>query len=165
LFRLHNRVGFNDTFRLELTNQYKGLFREMARRANDATVEEGSVAGTVAVFSRTDESKEPLSTDLLKAISGWLLAYNTCDGVFAQCFLLLTWNLACRSNNTACIKLSDMVWSTSFDCFHIFFAHSKTDQTGDESKYPRHIYGNPTLPVLCPITSLAMYFSTCFNSQ
>jgi hypothetical protein len=166
LFRLHNRVGFNDSFRLELTNQYKGLFREMARRANDATVEEGSVAGTtVALFSRTDESKEPLSTDLLVAIAGWLLSYNTCDGVFAHCFLLLTWNLACRSNNTACIKLSDMVWSTSFDCFHIFFAHSKTDQTGDESKYPRHIYANPNLPVVCPVTSLAMYFSTCFNSQ
>jgi hypothetical protein len=82
-----------------------------------------------------DDSKLPISVRLLHSICGWLLNYQTEDGVFAHCFLLLTWNLACRVNNTACIKLSDMNW-TGFDCFTVTFAHSKTDQVGDESKYP-----------------------------
>ena len=113
----------------------------------------------------TEEGKEPMSVELLKAVSGWLLNYNTLDGVWAHCFLLLTWNLMCRSENTALIKFSDIVWSTSFDSFHIRFGHTKTDQRGEHSKYPRHIYANPTCALLCPLTSLSYYFSCCFNSR
>ena len=49
----------------------------------------------------SDESKRPMSVELLKKICGWLLDYGTPDGPFAHCYLLLTWNLCCRSNNTA----------------------------------------------------------------
>jgi hypothetical protein len=68
-------------------------------------------------------------------------------------------------NNTTIIKFQDISWAHNFDCFQILFAHSKTDQTGDESNYPRHIFGNPTEPLICPILSLAMYFTTCFSCQ
>jgi hypothetical protein len=105
-----------------------------------------------------------MSVALLKLLCKWfLLDRETSDGVFAQCFMLLTWNLGCRVNNTVIIRLKDITWANCFDCFHILFAHSKTDPTGDNSQYPRHIFANPTEPLVCPVLSLAMYFSTCFS--
>jgi len=44
-----------------------------------------------------------------------------------------------------------------------FFQHSKTDSLGEESKYPRHLYANPLVPCICPMLSLTLYFSSCFN--
>lgn len=105
-----------------------------------------------------------MSVALLKNLCKWfLLCKETNDGVFAHCFLLLTWNLGCRVNNTCIIKLQDITWSHCFDCFQILFAHSKTDPTGDNSQYPRHIFSNPVEPIVCPVLSIAMYFSTCFS--
>jgi hypothetical protein len=112
-----------------------------------------------------DEGKEPMSVALFKKVCKWFLAdRETNDGVFGHCFLLLTWNLGCRVNNTTNIRLQDITWANNFDCFHILFAHSKTDPTGDNSTYPRHIFANPSDPIVCPVLSLAMYFSTCFSS-
>jgi hypothetical protein len=105
-----------------------------------------------------------MSVPLLKSLCKWFLQLReTNDGVFAHCFLLMTWNLGCRVNNTTIIKLRDISWAQCFDCFHIVFAHSKTDQTGEESQYPRHIFSNPADPFVCPLLSLSMYFSTCFE--
>jgi hypothetical protein len=96
---------------------------------------------------------------LFKKVCQWFLAdQETNDGVFGHCFLLLTWNLGCRVNNTTNIRLQDIMWANNFDCFHILFAHSKTDLTGDNSQYPRHIFANPSDPIVCPVLSLAMYF-------
>ena len=104
-----------------------------------------------------------MSIALYKRICGWLLEYGTADGLFAHCFLTLTWNLSCRSQNTSLIKFKDVIWSTCFDAFQVFFEHSKTDQLGDEAKYTHHIYANPFEPSVCPVFSLALYFSCCFN--
>ena len=82
------------------------------------------------------EGKAAMSVALYKAICGWLLDYGTTDGLFAHCYLTLTWNLACQSNNTLLIKFKDVVWSTCFDSFQVYFQHSKMDQLGDEAKYP-----------------------------
>jgi hypothetical protein len=73
--------------------------------------------------------------------------------------------LACRAGNTARITYQDMTWTESFDSFAIYFSHSKTDQLGEEAKYPRHVYSNPLVPLICPILSLSVYFSSCFNTQ
>jgi hypothetical protein len=105
-----------------------------------------------------------MSVALLKKLCSWfLMDRETNDGVFAHCFLLLTWNLGCRVNNMTIVRLQDITWANCFDCFHINFAHSKTDQYGDESQYPRHIFANPSDPIVCPVLSLAMYFSSCFS--
>jgi hypothetical protein len=105
-----------------------------------------------------------MSVALLKLVCKWfLLDRETNDGVFAHCFLLLTWNLGCRVNNTTIIRLQDITWANCFDCFHMLFAHSKTDPTGDNSQYPRHIFANPSEPLVCPVLSLALYFSCCFS--
>ena len=152
----------------ELNTFFRGFYRTLAqptRRRND----NGSVATGRTDSGRTiwnaEEGKEPMSVELYKAIADWFLEYNTCDGVWAHTFLLLSWNLMCRSENTALIKLTDIVWNESFDSFYIKFAHSKTDQLGELSKNPRHIFANISCPLVCPITSLAMYFSCCFSSQ
>jgi hypothetical protein len=106
-----------------------------------------------------------MSIALLKKLCWWFLTCReTNDGVFAHAFLLLTWNLGCRVNNTTIIKFEDVSWSHCFDCFQILFAHSKTDPTGDDSKYPRHIFSNPSEPLVCPVLALSMYFSSCFSA-
>ena len=101
--------------------------------------------------------------DLYKKLCGWLLDWNTSDGVFGHCFLVLTRNLSCRTHNTANIWLSEIEWCSTFDAFEIYFAHMMTDQTGDKAKYSRHLYSNPCCPLICPVLALAFYFSCCCN--
>ena len=88
-----------------------------------------------------------MSAELYRKIAGWFLGWGTMDGVFAHCFLVLSWNLACRANNTEDILLSQICWANSFDCFEIYFGHTKNDQAGDDAKYPRHLYANPDSPL------------------
>lgn len=160
LFRMHNRTGYGAQFGLELTNLFRGFFRSLTQRRNNEKIVDENNADDVS----NKEGKDPMSVDLYKAICGWLLAYGTTDGVFAYCYLVLTWNLSCRASNTAAIRFADMNWSTCFDAFTISFAHTKNDQMGDESKHLRHIYANPTAPLVCPVLALAMYYSSCFNA-
>lgn len=170
-FRLHNRVGFTSDFSNEMSDLYnKVLFRVLthstATRNRNRNRIRDAQDGEVVVDARAwanDESKAAMSVQLLCALCGWFLDYQTVDGVFAHCFLLMTWNLACRVNNTSHIKMNDIAWR-EFDCLTITFAHSKTDQTGEESKYPRHIFANPVDPIVCPVLSLAFYMTACFES-
>ena len=46
---------------------------------------------------------------------------------------IFTWNFIFRVNNTE--------WTD--DALRKYFANTKTDQKGTQSKYPRHIYTNP----------------------
>ncbi len=110
------------------------------------------------------EGKAAMSVELYKFLCGCFMRKGTIDGVFAHCFLVLSWNLACRSQNTSLIRFQDVSWLLSFDAFEIYFAHTKTDQLGDDAKYPRHLFANPLSPTICPVLSLALYFSCCFNT-
>lgn len=114
---------------------------------------------------KNDTGKVPMEVELYKKVAQWFLEDNTMAGVFAHTFLLFTWNLACRSHNTAQIKLTDITWNCSFDSFHVYFSHTKTDQTGENSRYARHIFSNPHDPNVCPIFALAMYSTCCFNNK
>ena len=177
LYRLHNNVGFDPVFSQELTLLYRGFFSNLTgmvgesqlvvdadnAEANDGIVERPNRINFNGWQWNSDESKRPMSVDLLKSICGWLLERGTPDAVWTQCYLLMAWNLCCRSNNVAYLKMSDINWASSFDSFCVHFAHSKTDQTGKESRYPRHIYANPTCVQVCAVTSLAFYFTCCFN--
>jgi hypothetical protein len=159
LFRLHNRVGYNDSFKVELTNLFRGFYRTITQYRpppnpdNNNNDEKGK-----------EQGKEPMSIELYKAVLGWLLDYGTSDGVFADCYLVLTWNLACRARNTGNIRFRDISWSSSFDSYAISFAHTKTDQLGEEAKYLRHMYANPHLPLVCPVLALSLYLTSCFNT-
>jgi len=43
------------------------------------------------------------------------------------------------------------------DDLHNFFAHSKTDPSGDKLRDPRRVYANPVHPEICPILALGIY--------
>jgi hypothetical protein len=158
LFQRHNRTGFDAQFKTQLGGLFKGFYRTITqhRVVNNNPNEE-------AVNPVHSDGKKAMSVELYKAICKWLLEFNTIDGVFAYCYLIMTWNLACRAQNTAGIRFHDISWSTCFDALSISFAHSKTDQLGEESKYVRHVYANPTEPIVCPVLSLGVYFTSCFN--
>jgi hypothetical protein len=162
LFRVQNRSGFPESFHVELTNLFKGLYRTIAQ--HQYTVVHIPVEGEEDNDNSNKEGKEPMSVELYKLLCESFLEYGTVNGVFAYCYLVLTWNLSCRASNTAGIRFSDISWSTSFDSFAISFGHSKTDQLGDEAKYLRHMYANPNLPLICPVLSLSMYLTSCFST-
>jgi hypothetical protein len=184
LYRCHNRRGFSNTVSENLKTLFKGLYRNLAKQRRSgnrrnsrgtgvvATDDGSATVGTVFTAATgavgmddSSEAKDPISVNVLKILLKGFLDWNTTDGVFAYCYLLLTWHLMCRSENTALLTLSNICWSTSFDSFQIFFSHSKTDQTGEDSKHPRHLYANPHNPLLCPVTALGIYFSTCFSTE
>ena len=175
LFRKHNYTGYEHEFGKQLSNLFRGFYRRLVRvRENVGRVEQRNTNdgeesvhtnNTFATaYQMNDDSKEPMSVELLQCCLRMLWDYNTCDGVFAHTYLVLTWNLMCRSESTSLVLLSAISWSHLFACFSIVFGHTKTDQTGEDSKYHRHIYANPSNPLVFPVTSLCFYFSCCFNT-
>ena len=105
LFRVHNRVGFSESFRKELGNLFRGFFRQLTQQrpqqeAVGEPLQTGQGAGAVVVNPAprrrriNKEGKDPMSVDLYEKLCGWLLDWNTNDGVFGHCFLVLTWNLS-----------------------------------------------------------------------
>ena len=174
LFHVHNRVGYSENFCKELGNYFCGFYHQLTHqpRQQEAVgepLQTGGGAGAVVVNPAphrhriNKEGKDPMSVDLYKKLCGWLLDWNTNDGVFGHCFLVLTWNLSCRAHNTANIRLCEIEWGSTFDTFEIYFAHTKTDQTGDEAKYSHHLYANPFCPLICHVLLLAFYFLCCCN--
>ena len=86
----------------------------------------------------------------------WFIELGTGDGIWGNLFLALTWNLICRvNNNTSQICLSHM--ECTDDALSKYFATTKTDQKGTQSKYSRHIYANPIEWVVYPIFYLGVY--------
>jgi hypothetical protein len=174
LYRCHNRRGFSPQITDHLKTLFKGLYRNLAKQrrgvsmrrivADDGTV--GTMAtGAAQIDEYGSDAREPLSVEVLKLLLKGFLDWNTTDGVFAYTYLLLTWHLMCRSENTALLTLKNITWSSTFDAFQIYFSHSKTDQTGEDSKHPRHLYANPHNPLLCPVTALGLYFTSCFSTE
>ena len=162
---------------MELGNLYKGFYRVIAqdddrgRDENDvgAPAPTEQAVGTAAQRRqrnrrRAGKGKEPMSVELYRAICGWFLACNTIEGVFAYCFIVLTWNLTCRAHNTEKIKFRNIKW-TAFDCYEVYFGHTKTDQLGDDAKHARHMFANPLDPLVSPVFALSLYLSCCFNSE
>ena len=78
-------------------------------------------------FDEFKEDKEPMSPELYQSSWKWLLELGNLDGIFAALFIMLSWNLVCRGNNTAKIQLSHLKWSV-FDALQVNFKHTKVDQ-------------------------------------
>lgn len=138
-------AGLRKEFYIELNAIFKGIKRSIAKEQslNNKKIQIG---------------KDPLSFDLYGFLNEILLKQEGSDFVFAKCFLTMSWNLMCRSSNTVSIRLEHLKWHG--DSFQVFFAHQKTDQFGDKPKDPRNIYSNPLMPAVCPILSLALYWSS-----
>lgn len=85
--------------------------------------------------------------------SHWLKAD---DGIFPRMFMIISWNLMCRANNTTRIHLNHIEWVG--DSLVIRFCNMKNDQEGKAPRYPRHIYPNAYMPEVCPILALGLFW-------
>jgi hypothetical protein len=103
LYRCHNMSGFPEGFCLQLTNLFKGFYRNIARQgASIAVVRDHWVCQgqdpALHLHQRTvKEGKELMSMELYRSLYQWFLEWGTLDGIFAYTFLIITWNLACRA--------------------------------------------------------------------
>jgi len=86
--------------------------------------------------------KVPMTPELYRKVCLWCLEWGMLDGLFGALFFCMTWNLVCRSNNTARIRFSHMSW-TVFDALTINFWHTKTQQHGEAKQQKWACYSNP----------------------
>ncbi len=107
-----------------------------------------------------EEGKREMSMEVYKLVNKWLIAMGGKDAIFARAYLLCTWNLICRTENTSLICHKHFLWRS--DAVGIPFAHEKTNQEGDSRKTkPRHCYPNPLDPYVCLFTGVFEYLA-CF---
>ncbi|ETI47820.1 hypothetical protein F443_08028, partial [Phytophthora nicotianae P1569] len=102
--------------------------------------------------------KDPLSFELCEFLSSHLLELPGSDAIFARVYLVISWDLMCRSANAFGVRHSHIEWGG--DSLRVYFAHMKNDQGGDRPRDPRHVYANPLQPSVCPILALAIYWAT-----
>lgn len=132
------------TLESELTNYFKGLKHKIAK---DAANGESSLK----------TGKDPLMFDLYAFLCEKMLSHSNKEMSFAHAYMVIAWNLMCRSSNAFGIRHSHMEWRG--DALQIYFAHMKNDQGGDRPRDPRHIYANPLTPSICPIVGLGLYWA------
>jgi hypothetical protein len=148
LFRDY-KVRMSQELEIELANHYRGLKRTAASSA---------AAGNGEVKS----GKSALEFSLYRFFGTQMLKNSTArqhEYIFSRLFMLLCWNLICRSVNVVKVCYSHIEWIEDSLC--IYFAHQKCDQSGERPKDPRHIYANPVMPEICPALSLGIYL-LCF---
>jgi hypothetical protein len=182
LIRCHNGRGPTQDFQDEMTSLWKGFSRTTNKRKMRArrqprqgddnepplkfdvkSVSSGSDVEDEEEDDNCDkfkEGKEPMSPELYRNVCKWLLEWGNLDGIFAALFIVLSWNLVCRGNNTSKVRLSH--WSV-FNALQVNFKHTKVDQPGDTKRKKRHLFSNVyeyyiDLPFL-----MGLYFSCCFN--
>ena len=141
MFRIYGKQQ-SDFFQKDLKQLFKGFLRTVS-----IEVQNGN--------GRITTGKIPLTFDLYTEICKWMQEDDTPAGKFAHLFLVLSWNLACRSSNTKTIHFHHLGWSQ--DALQIFFCHMKNDQTGDRPRDARHVYANPFNPHACPFLSIISY--------
>lgn len=149
LFNLFRHYGISMSRQLEseLSTHFKGLKRRIA-------------TNTTAGLERVKTGKDPMPFGFYQSLCGTLLEYSSKDMLFARTFLIICWNLMCRSYNAFHIRHGHIEWVEDSMC--IYFAHMKNDQQGERPRDPRHIYANPLQPEVCPILALGIYWS-CFE--
>ena len=139
--RHHKTKTYRRKFDVQIADFYKGLQNTIA--------DERAVSGT-----KLSSGKDPLPFSLYVVMGGELLKCKKMDSIVGRTFLILSWNLICRSVNTAEILFRHMGWKD--DHMWICFPHSKTDQVGERNE-PKSIYANPICPAICPILAMGVY--------
>lgn len=145
LFVIYNREAIWDSYAKALSTFKRGAKNQIAKAKQ---------AGQVKV----QEGKVPMPFLLYHVFALALIVAGSPDAIFAHTFLLLGWNLMCRSKNTAEICIPHMRWIG--DALGFVFGQQKNDQEGDDRDW-HHVYANPLDPAVCPILSLGIWF-LCF---
>lgn len=126
-----------------MSTLFKGLLRTVAQEMQNGN-------------GRISTGKTPLPFELYAELAQWMMCEGTAVGTFCHLFLVLSWNLACRSSNTKTIHYHHMGWVD--DSLKVYFAHMKNDQSGERPRDPRHMYANPFDCRVCAILSVFTYF-------
>ncbi|ETO62281.1 hypothetical protein F444_19805 [Phytophthora nicotianae P1976] len=147
LFNLYRDYGheMSPVMEKEMRQYFKGLKREMASAAARGE-------------ARVKTGKDPLSFELYRYLCERLLQCSSKDMMFARTYIIIAWNLMCRSANAFSIRYIHIEWSGDALC--VYFAHQKNDQEGNRPRDPRHIYANPLKPELCPVLAIATFWAT-----
>lgn len=77
-----------------LSTFFEGLKRDAARQPGSK--------------SRKDSGKRPMEFAVYKFLSAHLMRCTNADALFVRAYLLISWNLMCRSGNTCSVALSHM---------------------------------------------------------
>jgi hypothetical protein len=152
-----NRVsGLGDYFcdsGIERTNTFNSQISQALSGINRQIQDKAKTHGL-----SLEQGMKPMSFELYQDLCKWWAMDSGNDAIFARCFITLTWNLMCRSNNTVNIRREHI--EMKGDCIAIKFAHTKSDQEGMESAYDRHVFANPKNWIICPHNALACYLMT-----
>lgn len=103
-----------------------------------------------------DEGKRPMSLEVYDQMCKILYEGEDDEFLFAHAFITLEWNLMARSDNVVNAHINHLRWDE--DCIQFFFPISKSNQGGENSEVPWHVYANPHKPHLCPILAMSKYF-------
>ena len=109
-----------------------------------------------------------ITPELFQMLCSLSLMEGTAESIFLCCFMVWTWNLACRGHDTAQIKFSQISWddpNNDDGAISVFGRHVKTDQRSNRRGQGRRIYPNLFFPVviICFVTGL--YLDTCFQAN
>ena len=162
-------VRFTESTVRDIRSSLKSLFGDFKQEAVWQSVAEG-LGRTFLAFRKylrhKKESeggslvvgKEPLPFAAYMIFGEYF--YSAAEGgAFAAAFQTLMWSLMARSVNIGLIKLDHV--SQVGDALVVRFAHTKTDQTGQNRIHPRHVYANPLKPEICPVLALGVYWLVC----
>ncbi|OWY94402.1 hypothetical protein PHMEG_00035885 [Phytophthora megakarya] len=94
----------------ELTNQFKGLKNKLAKDVGDG-------------ISDVKTGKDPLMFDLYTFLCEKLASHSAKKMTFSHTYMVIAWNLMCRSSNAFRIRHSHMEWRG--DALKIYVAHMK----------------------------------------
>lgn len=61
---------------------------------------------------KIEEGKREMSFELYLAMNQWLLAMGNNASMFARAYILCTWNLSCRTENTLTICHKHLIWQS-----------------------------------------------------
>jgi len=124
----------------QLTNFFKGIKRRCAQEKQDG-------------FRPMQEGKAEMPVDLYRALAKHFYASGD---VQSAAYLILTWNLCCRTNNTEAIKMKHLHWHQ--DALKIQFGLTKSNQEAEREEW-RLLFSNPQDPSMCPIFAIAVYLA------
>jgi hypothetical protein len=147
---LYSEFAQKSNMHASITSELPVYYRSLKRK-HAQSVASGSIS--------IKEGKDALSMSNFRWIAGTMQKSRSKEHIFAHCMLTMSWNLICRATNCVNILIPHLSWHE--DSLIVQFAQSKTDQTGDNARFPRHVYSNPLDPAICPILSLAIYL-LCF---
>ncbi|ETV98451.1 hypothetical protein H310_08599 [Aphanomyces invadans] len=104
-----------------------------------------SIAQNLQSGSKEFTGKRPMSFSVFEQLCAASMGLPDCG--FTHLYLVLSWNLMCRSKSTETIRFEHK--SCEDDAIGFVFHKTKTSQEGTKNKDPKHCFANPLKPQVC----------------